>query len=184
MFISTMLRRARLCLVGVLAAWPIAGAFTISASHAAESSEAQVKAAYIFNFAKFIAWPDTEGEADFTICVQSGDELQSSLAALSGKLIAGAPVVIRAVSNALETGSCRILHLSDGWGGAFPVRQTVRRGLLTVGDSMDFAENGGVIGLFHSDRKIRFAINVDAALAADLKINSKLLNLAHILRSP
>ena len=143
-----------------------------------------MKAAYIFNFAKFIDWPEAEDESKFTICVQSGNDLQSSLSALSGKLVAGAPVVLRTVSSAPETGPCRILHLSDGWGSAFPLRQTVRRGLLTVGDSMDFAEDGGIIGLFHSDRKLRFAINVDAAVAADLKINSKLLNLAHILRNP
>ena len=54
--------------------------------------------------------------------------------------------------------------------------------ILTVGDGEDFARGGGVIGLFIEDGRMRFAINSDAAQRAGLRLSSKLLSLAKIVK--
>ncbi|MEZ5824454.1 MAG: YfiR family protein [Geminicoccaceae bacterium] len=150
----------------------------------AEPTEAQIKAAYLYNFAKFVEWPDTSSAGRFLICVDGDETIVDAAAALDGKSVAGLRVEVIDVDTVAAVADCRIVLLDQGWGDVFRPTDIHRGGLLTVGSGIEFAEEGGIIGLFYSDRKLRFAINIDAVADAGLKVNSKLLNLAHIVRQP
>lgn len=97
--------------------------------------------------------------------------------------MSGRPVEVRRLRRASEARECNVLFVAG------PARATQEalaqlRGssTLTVGDSPEFAHEGGVIRLYLVDDRVRFEINVDAAERAHLTISSKLLVLAHVVR--
>ncbi|MCB9943523.1 MAG: YfiR family protein [Geminicoccaceae bacterium] len=149
-----------------------------------EPREEQVKAAYLYNFAKFMEWPEESSPPGrFNICFEGNTDQLEAIESLAGKSVNDQVVHVRQTRGPDDLADCQILFLQHGWADPFTPAVTGRTALLTVGDGIEFAEDGGVIGLFTTDRKLRFAINVHAAAAARLKISSKLLNLARILRN-
>jgi len=146
------------------------------------SLELQVKAAFVYNFAKFVEWPaaSATGDRPLTFCVAGAEPLYDVLKqSLSGKTVGGRHTVVRRIENRLGNEHCNVIFLggdrerlaetlaSAGWNGA-----------LTVGDSDHFAERGGMIQLIKEEDKFRFAINVDAVNRSGLRISAKLLQLS------
>ena len=172
-FIDTMTTLALLVVVAIL---------VMATTARAEPTEAQIKAAYLYNFAKFVEWPDQPANGRFNICIDGDTEIIDAAATLEDKTVAGLRVSVLRVETAEAVVACRMVLLDQGWGGLLRPSTIGRRDLLTVGPGIEFAEEGGTIGLFYSQRKLRFAINIDALAAAGLRVNSKLLNLAHIVR--
>ena len=155
------------------------------AARADEAPEAEMKAAFLYNFAKFVAWPDATIAADgqgFLLCYDGGRELGKALKGLEGKAVGTAVILVRHVTSAAEIDGCRLLHLEAAWTAGLPEERVSRRGLLTVGNGEGFAETGGIIGFYRANLTLRFIINVDAASRAGLKIDAKLLNLARVVR--
>ena len=154
-----------------------AGMFTASAQEV--TLEYQVKAAYLFNFTKFVEWPSsTLGEsAPFTICVAEMNPFGPSLSAtIQGETVAGHVLVSRVVKD--SPASCHILFVPRGVSIA-PYLQPLRSvPVLTVGETADFLSQGGMISFVMEGGKIRFEINQDAAASAQLTISSRLLRLA------
>lgn len=149
-----------------------------------EPLELQVKAAFLYNFAKFVEWPGSE--ASITFCVIGSGPLYAALVqSVHGKAINGHPLMAIEVSSVQGVQHCNIAFLGaldkkwlqdlDAASGA---------GVLTVGDCDQFAERGGMIQLIKEGNKFRFAINVDAVNASRLRISSKLLQLAEVVRRP
>jgi uncharacterized protein DUF4154 len=150
-------------------------------------SEYEVKAALLFNFAKFVAWPAesfASTDAPFAIGVVGSDPFGPSLERmLAGKTIGGRAIVIRRWRNARDRGACQLLFVSASEQDHL---QEVLDGLreepvLTVGDMPRFAAKGGIIGLTLSDNRIRFEINESRADALHLAISSRLLSLARVV---
>lgn len=151
---------------------------------AAELGEYEVKAGYLFNFAKFVRWPGEAQLEVFRLCVMGHDPFGPVLEQVGGKTVRGRPVRIRRVDEPGEARTCHILFI----GGREAARTQIlleklgNRPVLTVGESEGFAERGGVVNLYREGRHIRFAINVDAAERAGLQVSSQLLGLARIVR--
>jgi hypothetical protein len=148
--------------------------------------EYKVKAAFVFNFAKFIQWP-TEAfktPADpLMICVLGHDQMANSLQeAVTGKTIDGRPLVVRQVTIGQISNDCNILFVGASATKRFRSSLKESAGLLTVGETPGFATEGGVICFKLEDGKIRFEINVAAAEHQQLHISSKLLSLAEIVK--
>ena len=157
-----------------------------AAQEAPPDLEHQVKAAFLYNFARFVEWPpDTPaGEASFVIGVLGPDDTSRALeATVQGKSVGGRTIQVRAVKSQEEASQCHMLFV----GSETAVRMArlltaVRRSaVLTVGDSDTFAREGGIVNFVMQDNHVRFAVNTDAAERAGLKISSKLLQLAIIV---
>lgn len=150
-------------------------------------TEYEVKAAYLYNFAKFVEWPAEtfkDGSEPFVIAVVGRDPFGTALdQILAGKTVNGHPVAIRRVADAAQARGAHIVYLAAPEGGTVPLvlRRISRDGVLTVGDGRDFAAQGGIIGFRTEHRRVRFDINPHRAERAGLKVSSQLLKLARIV---
>lgn len=153
-------------------------------AHAAEASEYELKAAFLYHFAQLVDWPPqafAEANSPMIIGVIGenpfGKQLEESVRA---KNINGHPLAIKEVQTPAECSTCHILFISASEKKRLSEILSAVRGknVLTVGETDYFTETGGMINFTLEGTKIRFQINNAAAKAAGLKISSKLLNLA------
>jgi hypothetical protein len=154
---------------------------------ASPPSEYQVKAAFLFNFAKFIDWPQgsfASPQSPFSICILGKDPFGRSIDdSLRGKTIGDHPVNVLRVKDTVEARRCQILfasavesrNISGILGGLHGTS------VLLVGEADGFAASGGTIQFTLEENHVRFLINTDAADRAGLKFSSKLLALAKIV---
>lgn len=151
-----------------------------------EFDEYAVKAAYLYNFAKYVEWPPgtfASADAPLLICIAGDDPFGDALAALSGKMIENHPVKVRPLAVTTDLNPCHIVFVSRAEQGRLKtlLAKLARQPILTVSDISDFAQAGGMIGLIEADQRIRFSINLNATRQADLKLSSQLLKLATIV---
>lgn len=160
----------------------------ISALAQSRPSEYAVKAAYLYNFGKFVRWPADAKPArnpNFSICVLGQDPFGPSLdATVEGETISGKPVIVRHVTTARDGASCNILYISPTERGRLSEILAVlgRDSTLTVSDMPDFTDRGGMIQFILDSGRVRFEINRDAAQAAGLNLSSELLKVAMNVR--
>jgi len=146
--------------------------------------EYQLKAVFLFNFAKFVEWPPhafADPHDPFTICVLGDNPFGSALNdAVRGKTVANRPISIRLLSNSQQARTCQILFVSASEGKRIRgVLETLGNCcVLTVGDTDDFTANGGIVQFRMKDARVRIEIDAETAERAGLRISSKLLNLA------
>jgi len=161
----------------------VAGARWVSAQ-ANPSSEYQVKAAFLFHFAQFVDWPPEafkDAASPLTYCTVGEDPFHGGLdTSMNGKMIGTRPVRVLHFKRAQDIQSCEVLFLGAQEQKSIPAALANLKGnpVLTVGESEHFAKDGGMIGFFLEDNKVRFEINLDAAEHAKLKISARLLTLA------
>ena len=150
-------------------------------------TEVQVKAAYVYNFVKYVEWPAgafATAQSPVVLCVAAGDGLRGALAAIDGKQAQGRALQLRRAVRPDEFRSCHILFVpeSEERVAGELLRKAGSLPVLTVGEHDGFAAAGGVIGFVVRDDRVQFEINPDAAARADLKVSSRLLQLATIVR--
>ena len=147
-------------------------------------SEYQLKAAFLFNFAKFAEWPSeafTNATSPIVIGVLGTNRFVSDLEqTVRNKTINNRLLLVREIQSPTEATNCHILFISASEKRLPEIFAALRgASVLTVGDETEgFIEAGGMINLVVYEKKIRFQINNDAARNARLKISSKLLSLA------
>ncbi|MGD0404707.1 MAG: YfiR family protein [Candidatus Acidiferrales bacterium] len=151
-------------------------------------SEYELKAAFLFNFAKFVDWPKNAfagPESPFLVCILGIDPFGSALDnALRGKVIAEHPASVARLKRVADISGCQILFVAASESHLLSEVVAKLRGqsVLVIGETNDFASSGGAIQFTLEDNRVRFFINPDAADRAGLKISSKLLALAKIVR--
>lgn len=170
----------RLLYIVVLALWPAL------ASAADLPGEAQVKAAYVLNFAKFTEWPAQafrDQQAPLVICVLGNQDTLSAFAGIEGKNVHGRETRVQANPRGAELRACHVLYVSQTEVAqpAALLKANAARPILTVSDIAGFAEAGGMLGLVPVDGRIRFEANISAAKVAGLRLGSQLLNLARVV---
>jgi hypothetical protein len=164
------------------------GAMCHTRAGVSENEEYQVKAAFLFNFAKFVEWPAqafNSHDEPFGICVLGPNPFGSSLdKVVQGKAVGNRQFVVREVRDAQQAGECHILFVSAaGWTRSRALLGEVNKCcVLTVGETGEFIPGGGMINLRLENARVRVEINPDAAERARLRISSKLLSLAEIRR--
>ncbi len=178
---NTMLQRLLTYLI-ILAGLLLSAAFPAQAADR-EAAEYEVKAAYVYNFAKFVEWPPESFSRDdvpLTICILGGDPFGSAMNAIKRKTVGSRKVAVKQVSDVQEAKGCHVLFVSASEEDR--LQQTLdslgHAGVLTISDMRKFAQTGGMINFIIRDDKVRFAINAGAARRAGLKISSQLLSLA------
>jgi hypothetical protein len=171
---------------------PLAGAVVASAfflttgllGQQAKPSEYQVKATYLYNFGRFVKWPDAlpAGKSDsFSVCVLGQDPFGSILdSTLAGEALDGKPVLLRRISKPRDAGECRILFISAAEERHLKEILTAldESGVLTVSDMPDFTRRGGMIQFVLEGERVRFEINLASAESARLVLSSELLKVA------
>jgi hypothetical protein len=149
-------------------------------------SEYQLKAAFLYNFAKFIDWPPAalaDDRSPFIIGVLGDNPFGNNLDQIvAGKTINGHSISVQFFNSAAEAARCQILFISNSEKKHFPdiIKSLNGSAVLTVSETERFIESGGIVNFVQEDNRIRFQINADAARIVGLKISSKLLSLAII----
>jgi hypothetical protein len=147
-------------------------------------TEYQLKAAFLFNFAKFVEWPPAafaSNTSPIVIGVLGQNPFHDDLAQMvRNKTIDNHPLVIQEFRALAEATNCHILFVSTSEKDRLPEILKALKGasVLTVGEMDHFTESGGMINFVIKENKIRFQINSDQAAKAGLKISSKLMSLA------
>jgi hypothetical protein len=166
--------------------WSLVWLLTGSDGRAQETqpTEYQLKAAFVFNFAKFVEWPPAafaQAKSPLVIGILGenpfGDALERTI---RDKTISDHPLVIKPLSSPAEGTNCHILFVCTSEKKRLPEILASLKGarVLTVGETDGFTQAGGMINFVQEASKIRFQINEAAAKGVGLKISSKLLSLA------
>jgi hypothetical protein len=151
------------------------------------ASESEVKAAFLFNFVKFVEWPGEGGGASVGPIVVGvlgrgplGDALRGTL---DGRDVGNRTLAVRRVSTDAEIAGCHVVFVAarEREEVAELAVRAAGPGRLTVGDGTGFLESGGIILLTLENARVRFVVNADAARRAGLEVSSKLLALATVV---
>jgi hypothetical protein len=143
------------------------------------SQEYRVKAAYLYNFLKYVEWPDRSNRP-FKICVAGQNPFGNVLAALtSAERVRGNPVQTELILGP-EPG-CDVIFAPRTSNIPAYLQTAAGKPILTVGETARFIEQGGIVNFFLENGKIRFEINRNAAERAGLRFSSRLLQLAKIV---
>lgn len=143
-------------------------------------TEYEVKAAFLYNFTHFVAWPDSTAADTLRICILGDDPFGAALDAILDRTTGGRPVVVEHLASSEAAHHCHILFisLSEERRVGQILEAVASRPILTVSDIDGFAERGGIVGFVTRHNKIRFQLNAAAADRAQVRLSAKLLRLA------
>jgi hypothetical protein len=169
--------------VGLLAVYP-----ADAAQETPRAPEYRIKAAFLYNFTLYTEWPPSafeRSDSPIVLGVAGEDRFGGELdVAVRDKTVRGRPIEIKHFDRLTDATRCHLLFVAGDQSRNLP--QVLQRyhdaPLLTVGESEDFTRAGGVIRFFIDENKVRFEVNPDAAGRAHVKLSSKLLSLAKIVR--
>lgn len=144
-----------------------------------QPSENQINAAFVYNVARYVTWPQSSG-GTFTIGILGRGALDRAWQDLKGKPVHGRALEVRKSDDLDDLVNCQIIFINS------PTRKNISRILLvlqehpilTISDAHNFALSGGMVHLFTENDRIRFKINLSAAKQSGLKISAQLLKLA------
>lgn len=157
------------------------------------SVEYKIKAGYLYNFTKFITWPEDKSET-FNLCILGSDPFGKLIDPIEQRSAFGRPIKLfrfdslNSLSHTHIKPHCHILFISSSIGSA--IKNTISNNTLeirdisktlTVGESNDFAVQGGMVGFVNREGKIKLQINLKKIKQSDLKVSAKLLEVAEIV---
>ncbi len=148
----------------------------------AATSEYELKAAFIYQIAKFVEWPSSG--TSLRLCVLGGNPFGPALETIRDKPVNERRMEVSLLDTNADTRECNLLFI------AAPAEKHIERitaisrgnGVLTIGDTEGFAQRGAIVNFFLENGKIRFEINLESSRRAGLKISSQLLKLARIIQ--
>jgi len=188
---QTTMRRARLLgnfvAVGLMGCFAMISCLRASAASPQTGtalSQAEIRAAFIFNFPKFAEWPTqtyADAGAPLTVCFLGADDVRSAFQSISaGKALNGRLLENRTVKSAEDIRSCQVLYVDLPRSPAVldALKYARHCNSLAIGTSDDFLTCGGMIRLQIENKRMRFDVNVGAVGRTKIKLSSKLLALA------
>jgi hypothetical protein len=157
-------------------------------AQAQTADEYQVKAAYMYNLAKFVDWPSDAFDSPsqpIVFCVLGQTPLSLALQdALAGKVVGQRPLLFRQLSDPKQAGDCKVLFI--GLQEKKRLRQILDQvkslHVLTVGEDEDFTKDDGIVRFYLDAGRVRLEFNLDATEDAKLRVSSKLLSLGRTVR--
>jgi hypothetical protein len=170
------MRRAYLLLV---AGACLAGSTTNALAE--KPSRDDVQAAYLYNFGKFVRWPESRGLGPMLVCVAGQDPFGQTISKLvDGEQIDGRHLEERNLDRPEGVGACSILFVgatAHGQEAGF-LAAAEGKPILTVSDSPDFLTHGGMIQFVQVEDHVRFSVNLDACSRHSVALSSELLKVA------
>lgn len=161
---------------------------TCAGYRAASFPEYQVKAAYLFNFARFVEWPKTAFEtpdAPLVIGIVGADPFGRTLEeTLEGKTVQGRPFRIERVQALEKISKLHLLFIARSEKDRVPeiLAKTEGWPVLTVSEMDDFAKERGMIQLRVADQQITFDLNQKAIKKAGLIPSVQMIKIAKVVR--
>ena len=148
----------------------------------AQGVEQIIKAAFLYNFAKYVEWPASAFDSSnrFVIGIVGHDSLGGALdSAMEGKIIGDRRILVKHLRWDQDLSKCQVLFVPSSESGSYSKLEAVKHSqVLVVGESSNFARNLGIINFIVESSKVGFEINAKRAQNCGLKISSKLLTLA------
>ena len=143
------------------------------------AEEDTIRAAYLYNFAKYIQWPDEQRSA-LRLCIVGDDDHDSAFESLNGKPVRDMKVSVRRAVNVPEIPQCDLLFVPAKY---TDLLERVRRAIdgypiLVVTESSDSLPKGAMIAMIRSENHIVFEVDVIAVRQAGLQASGKMLQLA------
>lgn len=171
-------KRAGLSLLAMALLW--VGSFAEQAS-AQRPSQDEVEAAYLYNFGKFVRWPETGEHGAMRICVTGPASFEQTVSKLTtDEQIDGRTLAVTMVERPEQVADCSILYVggmersrTDAW-----LEASAGKPVLTVSDGADFLDRGGMIQFVRVQDHIRFSVNLGAANRSGVGLSSELLKVA------
>jgi hypothetical protein len=173
-------------LLALMLAWFLTNA-SIARADTTASKEYQVKAAFLLNFAQFIQWPAENfaaPETPIAVGVLGDDPFGSALEqTFHGESINGRQLVVKRSRKIEDLKTCHMIFISSGEKDriADAIKSLGDASVLTVGETDQFVQRGGIINLYMDNGKVRFEVNAGEAQRKGLKIHSQLLKRAKIV---
>lgn len=180
---------------GRMGGWLVAGLVAgtlicgVAAAQSSEPNEYAVKAAFLFNFTKFVEWPDasfSSPQAPILLGIIGDDPFGDSLTTIvAGQKVEGRDIVIQKHRYGDDLRHCHILFVSASERShvAQILASVQLAGVMTVSDLDGFAEAGGLMQFVIQENRVRFLVNLDAAKQSKLRVSAKLLALARVVHS-
>lgn len=150
-------------------------------------TDAQVRAGFLYNFSMFVEWPAAVmPNGTLLVGVIGDDAFATTLQMIDGRTANGRKIAVRALDESDDLRRTGILYIgvSDDRLAAALLSRVADAPVLTVGATPRFAQMGGVVRFYTDESKLRFEINVARSQQLDLRISSKLLSLAKIVKAP
>jgi hypothetical protein len=143
---------------------------------AADGLEYQVKAAFLFNFLKFIDWPPSPIGSPWVIGILGSDPFGEVLDdTVRGKTVGNRIVEVRRYARFADVKNCNILFI--GRTEYERMGTPTQPGLLTVGEAPGFLKSGGIINFYIEDNRVHFEIQPAVARSTGLHVSAQLLKL-------
>jgi len=173
----------------------IVACFVLGASMGSSdiNREDRVKAAFLYNFAKFIDWPGNKPDQGFQFCIVGEKSLGLAMEAIAGKTVRGQVISVQRSSVYNQKSDCHLLFVSKSSGSSVKsfIDRLTRQGVVTVGEGEQFVRHGGMIGFTKKNKanaasgrvRVGFAINVDTVRRAGVQVSSELLKLATVVEN-
>lgn len=145
------------------------------------SSEDELKVLVVYNFLKFVDWP--QGKTSLNVGVLGADPMGRSLTSINGRKVEDRNVSVRSSRDLKEARTVDCLYIGPSKSGELDqiLGSLGKSPVLTVSDIPGFAERGGALGLFRDADHIRFSANLKTVRNSGLKVSSRLLSLAKIV---
>ena len=179
--------RVGACLCMLLTLWSLVLGDVRAGAESSAPSRQQVQAAFLFNFAKFVTWPDEafKHNPDMLIIGVIGEDPFGAILeeTVHDKTILGKRLAVRRFAKIEDATNSQILFLGSSEENHLSsiIKTLEKTNTLTVSDIDQFAEQGGMVAFTLEDQKVRFSVNMEAVERAELKMGSQLLKLARIV---
>lgn len=147
----------------------------------AMSGEYDIKALFLYNFSKYVMWPEFEAAPEFVIGVLGSSKIQEPLQVIADeKKVGDKPIVVQVYESLEEIEDCHILFVAkDKKRELDPILEAVNsRPILTVGETKGYAESGMILNFFMKENKVKFELNRSALEQSGLTASSQLMKLA------
>jgi len=156
----------------------------------AQINESDLKAAFIFNFTRFVTWPVkqtslTQENKDFVIGLLGDNAFSESLNDLvRGEKVDRKPLIVRQIKKPADAADCDIVFIPQSHEDELQATLSITKGkpILVIGDTAQMANDGCIIAFDRKDRKVKIVVNLEAVEQSNLKISSKLLRLSKLVR--
>ncbi len=157
---------------------------TISFVQGQERPTHEIHAAMLFNFVKYVQWPNETEAGDFVVGVIGDENVFSTLQKwYDGKTKGSKKYVIRKLGSAEEAGDCQVVYVGKSKNRDFDTvkASTIGKSILTITDGNGLGQKGSCINFKVIDGKLKFELNQATVNASNLKISSQLSSMAILL---
>lgn len=162
----------------------VAALLVSGSAYAQERSVEEVYSMMVFNFTKYVQWPDHAGNGEFVIGVVGNADIYNTLNGwYGGKPRGGKTYVIKKFNNASEITDCHVLFIDKSKSGEFEAanNKVKGKGTLVITDKNGLGEKGSGINFKMVDNKLKFELNQKAIEASNLKVSGALSSMAILI---